>query len=49
MMAANMTAQPVISLRERVWCRIIHPARTEMQDSRLMIRDAIVGFRSLCR
>ena len=33
-----------ISLVLSCCLRMIHPARTEMQDSRLSIRDATVGF-----
>lgn len=44
MIAANMMTHPRISLVLSCCLRMIHPARTEMQDSRLSIRDATVGF-----
>ena len=44
MIAANMMRHPRISFALNCWPRMIHPARTEMQDSRLSIRDATVGF-----
>ena len=44
MIAANMKTHPRISLVLSCCLRMIHPARTEMQDSRLSIRDATVGF-----
>ena len=47
-MAANMITQPVISLPLKCCPRITQPARTEIQDSRLRIRDATVGFIFFC-
>ena len=38
MIAANMMTHPRISLVLSCCLRMIHPARTEMQDSRLSIR-----------
>mgnify|MGYP006977837809 CR=1 FL=1 len=48
MIAANIRIQPTPSLTERRSPRITHPASTEMQDSRLRIREAIVGSMFFC-
>ena len=46
--AANISTHPALSLIDRLSCKIIHPASTEKQDSRLSINDAIVGLTFLC-
>lgn len=48
MIAANMITHPRISFALNCCPRRTHPARTEMQDSRLRIRDATVGFMFFC-
>ena len=48
MMAPNIITQPMISRWLSFWPRMIQPARTEMQDSRLRIREATVGFMFFC-
>lgn len=48
MMAINMRTHPRISLDVRLSPRTTIPARTEITDSRLRIRDAIVGFMPFC-
>ena len=47
-MAANISTQPIPSLTDSRSPRMIHPARTEKQDSRLRSRDATVGFTFFC-
>ena len=42
--AANIIAQPIISLADKVWCNNNHPASTLITDSKLKINDATVGF-----
>ena len=42
--APNITTQPMISRVLNFCPKIIQPARTEIQDSRLRIREATVGF-----
>ena len=44
MIAPNIRIQPKISRLLNCCPRIIHPASTEIQDSRLRIREATVGF-----
>ena len=44
MIAPNIRTQPKISRLLKCCPRIIHPASTEIQDSRLRIREATVGF-----
>ena len=48
MIAANISTHPDNSRGESFWFRRIQPASTEMQDSRLKIREATVGFISFC-
>ena len=48
MIAANMITHPRISFALNCCPRRTHPARTEMQDSKLRIRDATVGFMFFC-
>ena len=44
MIAPNIRTQPKISRLLKCCPRIIHPASTEIQESRLRIREATVGF-----
>ena len=48
MMAANMSTQPRISRPDMLWPRMTQPARTEITDSRLSTRLAMVGLTPYC-
>ena len=48
MIATNIKTHPILSLTDNCSPRITHPASTEIQDSRLKIKDAMVGFIFFC-
>ena len=46
--AQKIRKQPAFSLPVKVCCNISQPASAEKTDSRLKIREAIVGLKSFC-